>query len=319
MIDVVLEGEGPGGALWMDLTAPTPEELDRVAEERGIPRATLDESLAPLHLPSYERVGGTTFVIARFPDEEARAEADAFPEMTRKLGIFLGDRFLVTVHRRPLGFLHAIKEEIRGSCDPVYLQVVMLDILLAGVETYHAPLEQAEMKIHEFEARMLEESSAPIPWREVLRTKVRVQTFKRLLWHMQNVTQKYVPRASVNQPLADELRDRIAGLSFLAESLEGDLDNLLAVQLSLAANSTNDVMRVLTLFSAVFLPISFLVGVYGMNFRMPETRASHGYALVWIAILVTALGVVAWFYRRGWIGRRSGRTSARAPRERQAT
>ncbi len=159
----------------------------------------------------------------------------------------------------------------------------MLDILLAGVETFHARLEQAELRVHAFEAGLLEESgSAPIAWKEIFRTKVRIETFKRLLWHTQNATQKYVPRASVNQPLAEELRERIASLSFFAESLDDDLDNLLTVQLSLAANRTNDVMRLLALSSAVFLPITFIVGVYGMNFEnMPEVHSQYGYAGGW--------------------------------------
>jgi len=58
-----------------------------------------------------------------------------------------------------------------------------------------------------------------------------------------------------------------ASPSFLADSLDSDLDNLLVVQLALAAKRTNDMMRLLTLFSAVFLPISFIVGVYGTNFK----------------------------------------------------
>jgi magnesium transporter len=276
MLDTVLAGNPSEAPLWVDLYAPTPEELDCLATDRGLPRTILDECLAPRHLPKHERVQETTFVVARVYDEESRSDADAFPEMTRKLSIFLGDRFLVTIHRRRLPFLDAIKDRARGSHEPVYLQVLMLEILLAGVETFHAPLEQAELQIHDFAANLLVVSSSPsIDWKDVFRTKVRIQTLRRLFWHTQNALQKYVPRASINEPLAADLRDRLASLSFFAESLDDDLDNLLAVQLSLAANRTNDVMRLLTLYSAVFLPITFIVGVYGMNFEhMPELRFS---------------------------------------------
>jgi magnesium transporter len=303
MIETICSGGGAGGPLWIDVSAPLPEELMSISSTRGIPRAALDECLLPRQLPKHERLGETTFVIARVYDEESRADADAFPEMTRKLSMFLGDRFLVTVHRRRLPFLELLKERVRASHDPVYLQVVLLEILLAGVETFHAPLEQAELRIHDFESNLLEESSFPsISWKDVFRTKVRIATFKRLLWHTQNATEKYVPRASVNQPLADELRERLKSLSFFAESLDDDLDSLLAVQLSLAANKTSEVMRLLTLFSAVFLPITFIVGVYGMNFRyMPELDSPYGYAGVWIVIGLTVIGVTAWFRRNGWI------------------
>jgi magnesium transporter len=302
MIETVLEGDGSSSPRWIDVCEPTPDELARIAEEYGIPPAAVEVCAAPLHLPKHERLGPTTFVITRVYDEESSPDADSFLEMTRKLSIFLGDRFLVTIHRRRLSFLDEIKERVRRADEPVYLQVAMLEILLAGVETMHGPLEHSELRIHNFEATLLDTVGSPdIAWKDVFRTKVRIQTFKRLLWHIQNATQKFVPRSAVNQPLADDLRERITSLSFLAESLDGDLDTLLGVQLSLAANRTSDVMRLLTLFSAVFLPITFIVGVYGMNFRyMPEIESHYGYFAVWGLIIVTVIAVIAWFRRRGF-------------------
>ena len=292
MIETVLTGEDASSPLWIDVCEPSEEELGRIAEMYGIPRAALDECTAPRHLPKHERLGSTTFFIARVYDHESRPDADGFLEMTRKLSIFLGDRFLVTLHRRRLPFLEVIKDEARRVGNAIYLQVVMLEMLLAGVETLHGPLEQAEQRINDFEATLLDDSGTPadVEWREVFRTKVRIQTFKRLLWHTQNATQKFVPRSSLNQPFADDVRERIASLSFFADSLDNDLDTLLGVQLSLAANRGNDVMRLLTLFSAVFLPITFIVGVYGMNFRfMPELESRYGYIGVWVLIAVTVV------------------------------
>jgi magnesium transporter len=305
MIETVLAGDGVSTPLWIDVCEPTPDELARISREHGIPPASLDACTAPLHLPKHERLGPTTFVITRVHDEESRPDADGFLEMTRKLSLFLGDRFLVTIHRRRLPFLEEIKQRIAKSEQPVFLQVVMLEIMLAGVETLHGPLEEAELRIHGFEAGLLDATGttpAQVAWRDVFRTKVRIQTFRRLLWHIQNATQKFVPRSAVNQALADDLRERITSLSFLAEGLDSDLDTLLDVQLSLAANRTNDVMRLLTLFSAVFLPITFIVGVYGMNFRyMPELESHYGYVGVWTLIGVTVVAVVTWFRRSGWM------------------
>ncbi|HVZ32995.1 MAG TPA: CorA family divalent cation transporter [Polyangiaceae bacterium] len=161
MIEYVLDGDGSSTPLWIDVCEPTEDELTRIAQGRGIPHAALDECTAPLHLPKHERVGASTFVIARVHDQESRPDADTFLEMTRKLALFLGDRFLITIHRRRLPFLEQIKERVRSAADPVYLQVVTLEILLAGVETLHEPLEQAELKIHDFEACLLDER-APV-------------------------------------------------------------------------------------------------------------------------------------------------------------
>ena len=306
MIETVLEGDASVTPLWVDLCDPTPEELSLVAAQRAIPRTALEECTAPLHLPKHERYGATTFVITRVYDEESAPQAHAFFELTRKLAIFLTDRLLITIHRRDVPFLEPFKNRVRSSAGPIYLQVVMLDMLLLGVETFHEPLEQLELRIHAFEGKFLEDGGSgtqPIDdWQEVFRTKVRIQAFKRLLWHTHNAAQKFVPRSAVNQPLADDLRERIVSLSFLADSLDSDLDTLLGVQLSLAANRTNDVMRLLTLFSAVFLPLTFIAGVYGMNFRnMPELDSPYGYAGVWVVMAVSVVLILAWFRKLGFM------------------
>jgi len=74
MIQTVLSGTGTSSARWIDVLEPTSEELGSIAEEYGIPRAALDEGTVPLHLPKHERLGGTTFVIARVYDEESRTQ-----------------------------------------------------------------------------------------------------------------------------------------------------------------------------------------------------------------------------------------------------
>lgn len=300
MIETILADER--GPLWIDVATPTEAELEQLTKVYGIPEPALEECMTARHLPKHEVLpGGRTFVLTRVYDVESPPDAMSIPEITRKLSVFLGERFLITLHQRRLPFLEALEEEVQTREEPVFLQALLLEILLAGAETFHAPLEQAELRIHELETSVLDGGGGPIAWDRVFETKVRVQTMKRLLWHTQNTTQKYVPRADVNQPLVTELRERLHSLSFFAESMDDDLDNLLAVQLSLTANRTNDVMRLLALFSAVFLPITFIVGVYGMNFdHMPELAAPHGYAVVWLAIALTTGGVLLWFKRRGW-------------------
>jgi len=78
--------------------------------------------------------------------------------------------------------------------------------------------------------------------------------------------------------------------------------NLLNMQLALAAHRTNEVVQVLTISSAFFLPLTFIVGVYGMNFEhMPEITHPLGYPFVWIVMIAVSAAVWSWFRRRGWM------------------
>ena len=105
--------------------------------------------------------------------------------------------------------------------------------------------------------------------------------------------------------LGSELRDvvdyRLKLSNQLNESSE-NLQQLLHVYLSLSSQRTNDVMRVLTVFSVLFMPLTFIVGVYGMNFdNMPELRWPMGYYAVWIFMVGVVLALFWWFKRRNWL------------------
>jgi magnesium transporter len=99
-----------------------------------------------------------------------------------------------------------------------------------------------------------------------------------------------------------DLRENAESSHFYADELLDDVNNLLHMQLALAGHRTNEVVKVLTVFSAFFLPLTFLVGVYGMNFRyMPELEARWGYPAAWALMLVISLGIYVWFRRRRWL------------------
>ena len=77
---------------------------------------------------------------------------------------------------------------------------------------------------------------------------------------------------------------------------------MLQVQLSMSSKRTNEVMRILTVFSAFFLPLTFIVGIYGMNFRhMPELALRWGYPATLVGMAGLSLGIFVWFRRKGWL------------------
>lgn len=125
---------------------------------------------------------------------------------------------------------------------------------------------------------------------------------KRILWHSLNTVQKLIPFSSANVPLCQDLRERIENLHFFATSLLDDLNSLLNIQMALVSNRTADIMRVLAVFSVFFLPITFIVGVYGMNFQwMPELAWRYGYVGVWVLIIVVDAFLYLWIRKRGWV------------------
>lgn len=309
MIDVIIEDRTQQTPIWIDVVSPTSEELKEISKIYSLQSHQIEDCMEPEHLPKYEKIGKTSFIIVRYFDETCSLESTSIQSMTRKLAVFIGDRFLVSIHRQQPNFLVPLLEEYKGKKDTVFLQQALFEVFASAVETYYKPLEAIELNIHAFEEAILKSQKSLTTWDVVFRTKCRLNVIKRLLWHTSDAIQKFVPYTEANLPAKQDLCERIDKLRFFADSLIEDLDSLLNIQMSLeshrsteASQRTNDIMRTLTIFSAFFLPLNFIVGIYGMNFEfMPELKWKYGYATILLLLLSIAFGIFVWFWKSGWI------------------
>jgi magnesium transporter len=302
MWDTILTGSIPEKELWVDLQDPSSDELELVALRYKLPLQYIKDCLDPSQLPKCEKFNGMTLICARSFDELSTHQNDTVQGMTRKLIIILGDRFLITIHRKKLSYLDDIFFKYRTAPGEIYLQVIVLEMLLAAVETYHFPLETAEVDIHRYERSLFKSVADEKEWENIFTTKTRLNVIRRMLWHTSNAIQKFFPYSEANRLMTQDLNERIVGLLFFTDGHMENLNNLLNIEISLSAHQTNRIMRILTLFSAVFMPLTFIVGIYGMNFKnMPEIDFKYGYLSTWILILLTAGGIVFWFKTKKWI------------------
>ena len=99
--------------------------------------------------------------------------------------------------------------------------------------------------------------------------------------------------------------DHVIQTSEAVETARELVNGLMNTYLSVVSNRMNEVMKVLTIMASIFIPLTFVAGIYGMNFdHMPELHVKSAYPLLLIAMGITAVGMVVYFWRKGWIGRR---------------
>ena len=294
---------------WVDLVHPTREELVGIARKYGLHPTSVEDSLDPEHLPKYERIGTTTFIIVRAIDASAAEDCSSLHEMTRKVAIFYGADFLITIHRAEQPFLTELIERHRHPTPPEgaerrksFLPRILIEIINEAVDTYQRPLEEAENDIDRFETTVFGEQEFTGLLRRIYLVRRRVTLMRRMLSHTIDAVKKLVPGSEPAAPLYQDLRENSESMHFYADELLEDVNNLLSIQLALASHRTNEVVRVLTVFSVFFLPLTFIVGVYGMNFRyMPELQERWGYPAVLLAMAAVTLAIYLWFRRRGWL------------------
>jgi magnesium transporter len=302
--------------IWLDVVDPTRDELSELVADYGLHPLSVNDCLDPEHLPKYEVFENHTFVILRAVDADAPRTADTVQALTRKLAVFAGPGFVITIHRKDQPWLTALQDRGLASVPLKHatrsdgIQVHLLTQLFnAALDTYQRPLEEVEHTLDRFDTKVFEgtvEAGAEFraDLREIHRLKRQVTLCKRLLWRTVDVTQRMVPNAGKGAALLRDVQENAESYHFYADELLDDANTLLNVQLALASQRTSEVMRVLTVFSVFFLPLTFIVGVYGMNFKyMPELQEHWGYPAVLLGMGVVTFAIYRWFRLRGWLRR----------------
>jgi magnesium transporter len=298
--------------VWLDVVQPTAEELAEMARAHGLQSTAVQDCLDPEHLPKFEQFETHSFVIIRAFDEQSERTCATVQELTRKIALFSGPTFLITIHRTEQPWLAAIRakfeNEHAGRPGKEGLQSYLLTQILNGaVDTYLRPMEAVEARIDAFEELVFSGRDADTrafadDLRDIHVLKRQVTLIKRLLWRTLDVVQRMTPASGRAATLFRDVQENIESSHFYADELLDDTNTMLNVQLALAAHRTGEVMRILTVFSVFFLPLTFLVGVYGMNFDfMPELRSPWGYPMALGAMGLIVLVIYLWFRRRGWL------------------
>ncbi|MBA3346479.1 MAG: magnesium transporter CorA [Gemmatimonadales bacterium] len=302
--------------VWLDLVQPTREELLDVAQRFGLHATSVKDCLDPEHLPKFEPFEGHTFVIIRAYDQQADPASSTVQELTRKIAIFYGSTFLITIHRTEQPWLANLQAKYHNNGAARLPQAregpqpqVLSHLLNSALDTYLRPMEAIEVRLDGFEERVFagqdlvgREFASDLRSIHVLKRQVTL--IKRLLWRMLDVVQRVTPSTGRGVPLFRDVQESVESYHFFADELLDDANTLLNVQLALASHRTGEVVRVLTVFSVFFLPLTFIVGIYGMNFDfMPELRQHWGYPAVMALMALVTLAIYLWFRHRGWLRR----------------
>jgi len=275
--------------VWIDICNPSPADFNQLAQEYDLKYFQIRDSLEPGHLPKFEILEKHKFAILRAYTGEPHQRSSEITEITNKIAIFYNEKTVITVHRTQFPFLTDQKEEFKNSED------LIVYLIHESVQTFQGPSKYLSDKTDEFEQSVFLKKYQRISLEDFYFHKARA----RILRHLLQITQAVINEIRVSEASQTALQDTKDQLVFLILTYGEVLDdsyNLLQSYLSVNAQKNNDVMKLLTVFSAFFLPLTFIVGVYGMNFdNMPELRSQNGYFVVIGLMVLISAGIFAWF------------------------
>lgn len=320
MIHTVIAGDSTP-FIWLDVVEPTRDELIELAAAHGLHLTSVEDSLQPEHLPKYEHVGtadgeenpDALFIIVRAYDELARPEAFTMQQLTRKLALFVSPKVLLTIHRQDQPYIQKIRETWSSRVvKPDSLAHVVNDLFRGVIDSYDKPIAQLLDGQTQLEARTFRRDSDDNMLEDGYFVRRRASVYSYMLSLTGDILANLLTLKSFSKgsrPFFRDLKDKCERLSFYADDIRDNVDNILSLYLALSAQATNaashktnEVMRLLTVFSAFFLPLNFIASIYGMNFEfMPELKWRLGYYTTLTAMALVATSIFVWFRRKGWM------------------
>lgn len=307
--------ERAGQFEWIDVTDPSRTELEQIAQAYGLHSTSVKDCLDPEHLPKYERIEDLHFVILRSFDELCSSEGDTVEELTRKLAIFYTDKFVITIHRTVHPYLERIKtrwieQHFRNSEVPT--SYIVYDIFSEVFKSYDKPIDHALNELEKLEMAVFSApGSAPFNMEQAYYLKRQASVFKRIIRASADQLPRLMTHLQVGAPQFQDLREQADSLFFYSDELTESINTLLNLHISLSAQRTNEasrhtneVVRVLTVFSVFLLPLNVIAGIYGMNFEfMPGLHTPLGYPLTLAVMVGIEVAIYIWFRNKGWLRR----------------
>jgi magnesium transporter len=294
-----------GAFLWVDLAAPSVLDALILSDTFHFHSLAVEDAMSERQYPKVEAYDGYLYVILhgiRFQEGET-----CFA--TKDVDFFLGPSYLVTVHdgtSRSIADLsaHVVRNQKLMSEGPVALFHRIVD---AMVDHYRPEIDKLEDRIDELEEAVFD-NPTPELVRQILNEKRDVALLRRIIQPQRDVVARLARRDFVDISTEMSFRfrdvyDHLVRISDDALTFQDRITGILDAHLSNVSNRLNEVMKVLTIVSVVFLPLMLLTGVYGMNVRLPHFPGgdqAQFWWLVGVSVVITAM-MLMYFRRKRWM------------------
>ena len=301
-VDDLPEELSPGEVMWLDVQGLDEAALRALADRFGFHLLLVEDIAHAPQRPKADTYDDHEVIIVRM----VRLEGEELD--IEQVSVILGDEFVVTFQERPGDVLDPVRARIlagRGSIrrgGPAYLAYALVDTI---IDAYYPVIEGLGDLLERYEDRVLSDPSPRILG-DLHRLRDHLLQLRRSLWPQRDAIGKLVrgdaPRfgPDVRVYLRDTY-DHCSQLAEVTESYRELVAGLMGTHLAVVSNRMNEIMKVLTLMASIFIPLTFMAGIYGMNFdSMPELHLSWFYPALWVAMLTVAAGMILFFKRKGW-------------------
>lgn len=279
------------------------EVIEKIGKLYGIHSLTLEDIVHVDQRPKFEDYDTYVVAIMKMISFDKKVVAE-------QLSIVLMDNMVISFQEPHGGdAFDIIRQRLRQAkgrirrCGADYLAYSLMD---AVIDCYFHAIEKIGDTIEKIEDDIIESSNNEtlIHLYELKREMIYL---RKQVWPMRDMISNMVrSETKLINPSTDiylrDLQDHVTRVIDTVETYRDLLSGIMDIYLSTNANKMNEVMKVLTIMSSIFIPVTFIAGVYGMNFEfMPELKSPYGYAITWAVMLTIMLGLIIYFKKKKWM------------------
>jgi magnesium transporter len=292
------------GVLWVDFNAAVPVEVEpHLRDTFGFHVLAIDDALREVHVPKIDDWGDYIYAVVHGVIFDGKSLAVT----THELDIFLGLNYIVTYHRQSIDAVervwrHICQDHRHLEHGPDYLLYLLLDTLTAA---YLPAIDALDSALDTLETTVFMHPT-PHTLGTIFAVKRAALHLRRIIGPQREVLNKlarddYAVIDPKDRVFFRDVYDHLVRLVDLNETLRDLTSGALDIYLSVSSNRINEVMKTLTIVSAIFMPISFVVGFFGMNFSGLPFDSPWLLAGALAAVGMTPLAMLYWFKQRGWL------------------
>lgn len=284
---------------WVDFESPTEEEVKYLEDYFHFHPLAIEDCLHDLQRPKLDYYDDHTFFVIHAVHSETLER--------QEIDIFFSECSIVTFHKEPIRTLETAKQIVKRNMNKEMVDeyYIFHQILDKVVDAYFPIVYKIEDHINEIEDNTKNLSMEDLLEElfdrrsELLTLRQTVHPMRDLLYRILNT--HHLEGVHERREYFADIHDHLIKVADMVASNREMTQDIRDSYLSLNSHQTNRTMQILTVISVIFMPLTFIVGVYGMNFSyMPELDERYAYFFVWLIMIAVGLGMYIWFKRKGW-------------------
>lgn len=295
-----------GDKLWLNIDGLNDINLlENLKHQFDIDPLVMEDILNTSHQPKIDIYEKYIFVIAKMITFDSEKRQPHFEHFC----LIAGSGFVISFQEKEGDIFDPVRQRLKNANGRLrkqgtdYLLYALLDLI---VDNYYLVLQQISDIIDSLDEEILDNPEKKIIY-DIQHLKRTLLLLRRSIWPLRQSIHDLRNEdtdliSDFVHPYLNDLHDHANQVTETVEVFRDMVNSTMDTYLSVLSNKMNDVMRILTIIATIFIPLTFIAGIYGMNFEnIPELKWSYGYAMIWAVIFLVAGSLIIFFRRRKWL------------------